>query len=427
MERQEEWRGPYFSQFAPMACVLRYGTSSSVTLEPRPGTLLAEFGRPQGEAIREVGQAVRRALNEPLDYPPLARGMTPGDRVVLALEPGLPQASEIVGAVVGCVVEAGVDPDGITVLQTRTDARRGASDPRAGLPLPWRRQVGWATHDPADRKQLAYLAALDSGEPLLLNRLLTEADVVLPIGAIGKPGALGYHGIHGAVYPTFSGQETQAKFYSAGVFHRDLAYRRHLLRECNEAGWLLGIQFTIQVIPGGGDTVLEVLAGQCDAVRRAGWERYRLAWGCAPRGRASLVVAAIEGNAGQQTWAQVGEALWVAARLAETGGAVALCCELQSPPGPVLQRLAARRSPRAALRALARHPCEEAWVAVQVCRALHHAHVYLLSRLDPTTVEALEMAPLADGAELARLVRRHASCIVLANAPHALLTRENWS
>lgn len=408
-----------------MACILRYGSGSSVTLEPPPGARVAECGRPQGHALADVGPAVRRALNEPLDYPPLARSMMPGDRVVLALEPGLPQAAQLVAAVVAYVIEAGVDPDGITVLQSQADAHSKAPDPRAALPWTWRKRVGLATHDPADRKQLAYLAALDSGERVLLNRALTEADVVLPLGAIGKKGSLSYHGIHGAVYPTFSGQETQAKFYSAGVFGRDLAYRRHLVRECDEVGWLLGIQFTIQVVPAGGDGVLEVLAGQCDAVPRVGWQQYRLAWGFVVPPRASLVVAAIEGNAAQQTWAQVGQALAVAARLAETGGAVALCCELESPPGPVLQRLAARRSPRAALHALARHPCEEALVAVQLCRALHQGNVYLLSRLDPATVEALEMDPLADTEELARLVRRHPSCIVLANAPRALLTREN--
>lgn len=408
-----------------MTCILRYGSGSSVTLEPPPGALVAECGRPHGEALGEVGPAVRRALTEPLDYPPLARGMTPGDRVVLALEPGLPQAAQIVAAVVACLIEAGVDADGITVLRSQADAHHQAPDPRAALPGPWRKRVGLATHDPADRKQLAYLAALDSGEPILLNRLLTEADVVLPLGAIGKRGSLGYHGIHGAVYPTFSATETQGKFFAAGVFHRDLAYRRHLVRQCDEVGWLLGIQFTIQVVPGGGDAVLGVLAGQCDAVRRVGWQRYRAAWGFAAPPRASLVVAAIEGNASQQTWTQVGEALHVAAKLAETGGAVALLCDLQSPPGPVLQRLAARRSPKAALRALARHPCEEALVAVQLCHALHRGHVYLLSRLDPATVESLEMAPLGHPEELARLVRRHSSCIVLANAPHAFFTREN--
>lgn len=408
-----------------MACILRYGSGSAVTLEPPPGALVAECGRPHGQVIGEVGEAVRRALREPLDYPPLAQGMTPGDRVVLALEPGLPQAAEIVAAVVASVIEAGVDPDGITVLQSQADALGGAPDPRTAIPWTWRKQVGLTTHNPADRKQLAYLAALDSGEPILLNRALTEADVVLPLGAIGKRGSLGYHGIHGAVYPTFSSQEAQAKFYSAGVFLRDLAYRRHLVRECDEVGWLLGIQFTIQVVPGGGEAVLDVLAGQYDAVRRAGWQRYRWAWGCTAPPRASLVVAAIEGSASQQTWAQVGQALAVAARLAETGGAVALCCDLESPPGPVLRRLAARRSPRAALHALARHPCEEALVAVQLCRALYRGHVYLLSRLDPGTVEALEMAPLAGTEELARLVRRHTSCIVLANAPLALLMREN--
>ena len=48
--------------------------------------------------------------------------------------------------------------------------------------------------------------------------------------------------------------------------------------EADEAGWLLGARFTIQVVPGGGDDVLAVLAGDLDAVCRAGSQRCEDAW-----------------------------------------------------------------------------------------------------------------------------------------------------
>ena len=55
------------------------------------------------------------------DYPPLARCTTPVDRIVLALDRGLPQVAQVTAAVIDALVEAGIAPDGITILQSQAD------------------------------------------------------------------------------------------------------------------------------------------------------------------------------------------------------------------------------------------------------------------------------------------------------------------
>ena len=76
------------------------------------------------------------------------------------------------------------------------------------------------------------------------------------------------------------------------------------MADVEHAARLLGINFTIQLVPAGGGKVMHVLAGQSDAVRQRGQELYQAAWDRPPAPQASLVVATIEGGAGP---ADVGE------------------------------------------------------------------------------------------------------------------------
>jgi hypothetical protein len=109
--------------------VLRYGVDSSLLLETANGVPLDERGVPLGRPLDDLGSAVSAALAAPIEYPPLAQGATPGDRVVLALDRGIPQAAQITTAVIGTLAEAGVGPDGITVLRTQVDVNAGTDDP----------------------------------------------------------------------------------------------------------------------------------------------------------------------------------------------------------------------------------------------------------------------------------------------------------
>jgi hypothetical protein len=187
---------------------------------------------------------------------------------------------------------------------------------------------------------------------------------------------------------------------------------------------LLGVNFTVQLVPAGNDQVLHVLAGQSDSVARRGRSLYHAAWDLAPSRRAALVVAAIAGDAHQQTWENLGRAVEAAENLLEEGGAIAVCCDLSDRPGPAMQRMALVESRHAALRQIGKERPADALPAAQIAHALERNPVYLLSRLDPTMVEDLGLVPITDTEELARLAHRYRSCALLANAPYALVRME---
>jgi len=80
--------------------VLRYGNNLSVQLECAEGAALAELGVPRGQPLADLGAATVAALTAPIDYPTLAQCTTPGDRVVVALDRGIPQVAEVTAAVI---------------------------------------------------------------------------------------------------------------------------------------------------------------------------------------------------------------------------------------------------------------------------------------------------------------------------------------
>ena len=415
--------------------VLPYGNNLSVQLDFSRAAAAVEV--PRGQALADLAAAALAALQSPMDFPPLAQCVMPADRVVLALDHDIPQVAHIVAAVVQTLTEAGVEPESITVLQSQADHAAHATDPRQLLPLALQKRIALLPHNPADRRELAYLAADKAGEAILINRTLHEADVVLPISCLRDSRAAGYFGIHGAVYPTFSDVKTQQRFRGLTALHhhcrcrdhsRSHAHshdhgsdgddrRRELAADVEHVAWLLGLMFTVQVVPAAGDRVLHVLAGQSDSVRRNGERLYQAAWATPVERRAGLVVAAIEGGSSQQTWENVGRALHVAENFVEADGAIAVCCDLATPPGTAMRQLAGAASHESALKHIAKERPDDTLAAVQLAQALAQHKVYLMSRLDAAAVEELDMIPIEKPDELVRLVKQHDACILLPNAP----------
>lgn len=403
-----------------MPASLRYGIDCLLSFELPSEALVADCAAPHGQPLADPARAVAEALAAPHGLPPLARATVPGDRVVLALEPGVPQAGAIVAALVETLLGAGAAPRDITVLRTASDVEADAPDPRRLLPAAVGAAVGLETHNPDDRAHVSYLAATPKGKPIYLNRLLCDADLVVPIGCLRCPQAVSYHGVYGGLYPTFSDAATLERFRnpsSSDSHSQAHARKRHLVEK---VGWLSGVLFVVQVIPGPGDSLLEVLAGEAAEVARVGQQRCERAWSFAVPQRASLVVAAVTGEAAGQTWENVGRALAAALRVVEDDGTIALCTELSAPPGPAVQGLAQADDLRAALRQIRKHKLADTLPATELAVALARAKVYLLSHLPADQVEELGVAAVSDPADIVRLAGRHASCVLLGDAQYAV-------
>jgi nickel-dependent lactate racemase len=367
----------------------------------------------QNQAV-DPTSATRQALAEPLDYPPLAASMVPGDRVAIAVDEAVPEVGEIVLGVVQEFRAGGIDDDSIAVVTRDSATCRLCRD---SLSQPGEAAVQFVVHDPDDQRELCLVGMTKRHGPLVVNRAIFDADVILPIGCT----RLGGRGVYDSLYPRFSNRETIERFRSPSQLDSATAVSA-LTRETDEAGWLIGAPLVVEVIPAADEKVAQVIAGEPHAVYARAQQLYREQWAFSSEQRASLVIATVTGGAQAQTWSNVGRALAAAELLVAEDGAVAICCNLEQPPGESLGRLIGTNDLASTERRLLRDHAEDSWTALQLARALQRGPVYFLSQLDAETVEDMGLAPMADVAELTRLASHHDTVIVLPDSQYAVAT-----
>jgi nickel-dependent lactate racemase len=370
----------------------------------------------KSEQLTDPAALVRRALDEPLDFPPLAAAIVPGDRVAIAVDEGLPCVGAIVRGAVEAFEKAGVDPTSISIVtmdgETSRLCREELASHSARLPQ-------FVVHDPEDAENLCMFGINKLKEPLQVNRTVFDADIVLPIGSARADGRSAY----GCLFPSFSNAEVIASYRTPeNLTSPDDVTKK--AEEAEEAGWLIGALMAVQVVPGAAETVAHVVAGEPRAVARRCDQLYTEQWSFVSPRQVSLVIANISGGAEAQTWQNVGRALTVAENLLAEGGAIAICSNLEMPPGESLSRLMRIADLEKAARKILRADAADSVPAWHVVRALQRGPVYFLSQLEADTVEDLGLAPIANLGELARLASRHESCVVIDDAQYAIVNME---
>jgi nickel-dependent lactate racemase len=354
------------------------------------------------------------ALASPLEFPPLAQAVVPGDQVAIAVDETVPRAASVVRGVIESLRNAGIDDETISVVTCDQPTSRSCL---AELGQNGATQVKFVVHDPDDAQDLCLVGVSKRGERMVVNRAIFDADVVLPIGCARLDGS----GVYDSVYPRFSDTQTIERFRTPPGSDASAA-RAHRARETGEAGWLIGVPMVLEVVPGAGDAPAHVIAGDPHAVAAKAEQLCREQWQLRSTQRASLVIATVTGTAQSQNWNNVARALSATERLVEEGGAVAICSNLDQPPGESLGRLIGSADLERTERRLLQDHADDSWAAWQLARALQHGPVYFLSQLDAETVEDLGLAPVADVQELARLASRHESVAVIEDAQHAIPT-----
>jgi nickel-dependent lactate racemase len=355
-----------------------------------------------------------RALAEPIDFPPLASGVVPGDRIAIAVDESVPCVGEIVHGVVSSLRGAGIEDEAIAVV-TRDSATSEVC--RAELVTHGTTSVQLAVHDPDDESDLCLVGVTKRHGPLVVNRTIFDADVILPIGCSRLNG----HGVFDSLFPRFSSAEAVQRYRMPSSCDSE-ASCADKCRETDEAGWLIGVPMVIEVVPGANESVAHVVAGEPRSIARRAKQLCREEWAFHSPRRASLIIATLSGGASAQNWSNVGRALVAAERVVAEEGAVAICSNLDVRPGESLGRLIGSTDLIATERRLLRDHAEDSWPAWQLVRALQRGPVYFLSQLETETVEDLGIAPVANIDELARLASRHESVIVLEDSQHAVVT-----
>lgn len=368
----------------------------------------------------DIAASLKKAFDQPIDFPALSEAIVTDDRIALAVEPGLPQMMKIVEGVIQYLLEHHANPELITVLLAQEH------EPLA-IPLATKlkNRAGAAIdvryHHGQDPDSMGYLAAAHGAEPIYVDRALLEADVVLPITCARDPNAWAYAGLYGIV-PWFTDSKTQQRWRHdyATETRGDNAKR---LRAAKEVAWLLGIQPVLAVVPGPKGEVDSLFFGNADTVENS------IASAIAPRAitpssdRVDLLICSIDGDRDQQTWDNVARILDMAKNFLEPTGIVAVISELQERPSPVFRWLSADEEREATERHLLKSAHPQSLAAIEIYRALSKHSIYMMSRLPGELLEEYGIGAIADIQELEHLVSSHDSTLVISGAQHRHISR----
>ncbi len=160
--------------------------------------VVASWSGPAGLDRPHELAAIREAIEQPCDFPPLRQMIVPGDRVAIALDSTIARPQPILEAIGRVLREAGVEPEDLTVLAPSSvpadliGRRIACRGPR------------WRLTTPGTAASLRISPRPSRAAESILNRILTDADVVIPVGRLGYDPIMGYRGPWSVVFPQLS-------------------------------------------------------------------------------------------------------------------------------------------------------------------------------------------------------------------------------
>lgn len=397
-----------------MPTVIDYGQSQlqvEIPAEKQVVLLRAAVGPPLADPLT----AVEAALESPQEYPALRKSLTPDDHLAIVVDPRLPCLAEMVTAIVRHATGAGVAPEAITIVLPAGNTSQSWID---DLPDEFE-EVRVETHDPANRKGMAYLATTKSGRRIYLNRTIVDADLAVVLSGEHFDPAHGYMGSADFIYPSYSDVETLRAWEKALTNEPPADEPWPLRREAEEVLWLLGAPFLVQVIFGDGDSIAEVIGGSAESAAAARQALDRR-WRATVSKPADLTIATIRGDPAAVSAADLARAMACSARVVEPRGVIVVMSDARPDLSEGLKRATEYSAPNAALSALQGRPPADYPTAYQWLRAAEKHRVVLLSGLADDEVESLFVTPLGQPRQLQKLIDSAGSVVLLPDA-HRLL------
>jgi nickel-dependent lactate racemase len=377
--------------------------------------LAASRRAPVAPALTDVAAAVRRAVEEPLGFPPLRRALTPDDHVAVAVDERLPRLPELLVPILEHVRSAGVAPEAITLI---------CLPPSTGQPwaleLPDDFQdVQIEVHQPGERRRLSYLATTRHGRRIYLNRSAVDADQLILLTGRGYDPRVGISGAETALYPSLADEATWQEIAGKLSLNVPGADPWPIRQEAAEVAWLLGAPFLVQVIEGTGGEVAHVLGGTVET-SAAGQRLLDARWRVEVDRPADVVLAGIGGDPARVTFDDLAHAAYAAARVVRPGGCIVVATEAAPALGRAVELMRQSDDPLAALKVLLKEKPPDLPTGFLWASAAEQAKLYLLSGLPGDVVEETFAVPLEKPEEIRRLLAADATCLVLADAHRTL-------
>jgi lactate racemase len=400
-----------------------YGDNHTCSVE-LPNCSRLALANERSRAIDDPAAAVRKGLAAPRGFPPLALATAPGDTVAIALADGVPEIECIAAGAVAGLMDAGVEPDHVTIVAEKPIAGRDRLDER--LAEIGAGDVRFEVHDPDDEEAIAMVGVSKEGAPLKLNRTIAEADFILPIALCTPPDGGRAKPKFAGLFPQFSNRDTIIRMRSQGA-SESMKQQRKWANEIDEADWKLGVSLVVCIVPAGGGGVAEVLAGAPANVAEASSEHLGDSSEASAIAPGDMVIATIAGDQREQTWPNLARALKAAEPLLEDGGAAVVYSELSEAPEGPFDLLCEAVDFAEVARELSLDPHADAQAAIVLARALDRGPVYLRSDLPADVVESIGMAPIESDDELSRLASQRQRCVLIEQAQRRVATLQEYT
>ena len=326
--------------------------NQTTCFEPRIGTRKLNLQLPDFVSEVRVGGAstehdivslIAQALDEPMEFPPLPLALIDDDHIAIAIEDGVPEANAIACAVVRYLVEHGTRQEMIVIVlgSDNQEWRQRLLSELAGQGFG---EVRVIKHEPTNRESHGYIAASETADAIYIQRDLFEAEVVLPIYCVRTPESPSASDKFG-MSPSFADAATQHRWNLAWL--EDNKNHLHLQEKLShEAGWLMGVQFAIAVVPACDGSVANIVAGNPDHVFNKAADMVRVGDDESTMESHDLVVAFVEGDWTQQSWMNVARAAAHADMQLSTNGSIVICSDIRTidPRNPAVRNRRTRRA-----------------------------------------------------------------------------------
>ena len=209
---------------------------------------------------------IAAAINKPVNFPHLSQVAYPGDKVVVAADAFVVTRPNLLADFVAEIISVGLAADNLTVLMLEAEQKMYEKPFREALPAELQKNVRVSVHKPLDPQSLAMLAVAKDDSPIMLNRELVEADVVIPIERYeAKPG-MGYFGMQSVIYPRFADAETRKRFLFSETKKNREKIQAELVTEVLEIAYSLGVIMTIQILANFQDEISRIIVGDAKEI-----------------------------------------------------------------------------------------------------------------------------------------------------------------
>ena len=213
---------------------------------------------------------IEKALDHPLDMPPLAQWDLHHKTAALLIDDwGRPTPCHtFLPAVIQRLLNAGIQPQDITIITAS-----GMHDPMSEADL--KRKVGpdiytryrCVSHDAGDANMLRFVGVTDLGTPVWVNRYAADADVLLSFGRVFPHVAYGYEGGYKMIVPGIASFETILRDHSLNfsAFSTYGSIAGNPSRsEANAIGRMVGIDMMVGFVMDWDDRPISAFAGTVD-------------------------------------------------------------------------------------------------------------------------------------------------------------------